>query len=338
MRKIVFLTLTAVVCLAVPSCSINKLVMNKVSDVLAGSGGSGKSQKVSESATNTVFMGDTDPQLVGEAIPFAIKLYETLLDKNPNHAGLIETTGSLFVMYANAFVQGPAEMLPLGQYEEKRIQLERAKKLYLRGVEILERGINNKFPGMLGIWGPFENPEFTQGLSKMKKEDIPLFYWYAAGNLSAYSLNAFDISLGLRVPQIIAMMERAYELDSDYNSGTLDELFLIIYGALPEGLGGDREKALIHYQRALEKTGGRSAGPYVSYAQSIAVGNQDYEGFKSNLEKALEIDPEADRGNTLLNVITQRKARYLLERAPDFFADLEAWDDYEYNDDYDYEY
>jgi tetratricopeptide (TPR) repeat protein len=321
MRKIVFLALAAVL---LPSCSINKLVINKVSGVLGGSG------------SGTVFLGDSDPQLVGDAIPFAIKLYETLLDKNPDHPGLIEATGSLFVMYANAFVQGPADMLPVEQYEEKRAQLDRAKKLYLRGVTILERGISGKYPGMLGVWGPAENPQFTQGLSKMKKEDISLFYWYAAGTLSAYALDAFDIGLGLRIPQILAMMERAYELDSDYSSGALDELFLIIYGALPEGLGGDKEKAIIHFQRALEKSKGQSAGPYVSYAQTIAVGNQDYEDFKINLEKALEIDPDKNRDNTLLNVINQRKARYLLEKAPELFADLESW--YEYDDDYGYEY
>ena len=329
MKKTVFLVFAAVFCLSLPSCSINKLVINKVSDALGGS----------ESGTSTVFMGDNDPQLVGAAIPFAIKMYETLLEKNPNHPGLIETTGSLFVMYANAFVQGPAEMLPRDQYEEKRVQLDRAKKLYLRGVVILERGINNKYPGMLGEWGPppsADNSQFAKSLSKMKKEDISLFYWYAAGTLSAFALNAFDIELGLRIPQILAMMEKAYELDSDYNSGALDELFLIIYGALPEGMGGNKEKAIIHFQRALEKSKGQSAGPYVSYAQTIAVGNQNYEDFKINLEKALEIDPDKDRNNTLINVINQKKARYLLQKAPDLFADLENWDDYGYDDDYEY--
>ena len=319
-RKILFLSLTIV--LSFPSCSLNKLVINKVSDTLAGGG------------TSTVFMGDNDPRLVGDAMPFAIKMFEALLEQNPNHQGLIETTGSLFIMYANAFVQGPAEMLPLSQYEEKRAELERAKNLYLRGVTILERGINNKYPALLGEWGPEEKPEFTNGLSKMKKEDLTLFYWYAAGTLSAYALNVFDISLGLRVPQIIEMMNRAYELDSNYNSGALDELFLIIYSALPDGMGGDMEKALIHYQRALEKSGGRTAGPYVSYAQSVAVKNQDYEDFKNNLDKALAIDPDADRNNTLINTINQNKARYLLEKAPDLFADLEIEDGFYYDEEY----
>ena len=322
MKKILFLALFFIVCLAVSSCSLNKIVINKVSDTLSGTG------------FNTVFMGDTDPQLVGDALPFAIKMYETLLAQNPNHPGLIVTTGSLFVMYANAFVQGPAEMLPLSQYEEKRFQMIRAKNLYLRGVQILERGINNKYPDLLGEWGPVENPEFTKALSAIKKEDISLFYWYAAGTLSAYALDAFDISLGLRVPQIMAIMNRAYELDGNYNSGAIDELFLIVYGALPDGMGGDTEKALIHYKRALEKSNGQTAGPYVSYAQTVAVNAQDYEEFKKNLEMALAIDPAADQNNTLVNIINQRKARHLLAKAPELFVDLEQWDDFDYDDEY----
>ena len=304
------------------SCSLNKLVINKVSDALTG-GGAG-----------TVFTGDNDVRLVGDALPFAIKMYEALLDQNPNHEGLILMTGSLFIMYANAFVQGPAEMLPLSQYEEKRSELARARNLYLRGAGILERGINNKYPEILSGWGTEENPAFAKALSTMKKNDVPLFYWYAAGTLSAFALNVFDISLGLRVPNIIAIMERAYELDENFNTSALDELFLIIYGALPEGLGGDKEKAVIHYERALEKSGGQSAGPYVSYAQTIAVQNQDYESFKSNLEKALSIDPSKDSSNTLVNVIGQQKARYLLDKAPELFADLDIWDDDEYDDEY----
>jgi tetratricopeptide (TPR) repeat protein len=311
------LVLPLLVLLLLGSCSLNKLVINKVSDALGG-GGAG-----------TVFTGDNDPELVGDALPFAIKMYESLLDQNPNHQGLIVTTGSLFVMYANAFVQGPAEMLPADQWEEKRILLERAKKLYLRGTALLQRGIGNKYPGMLDEWGPGDHPAFSRGLANMKKEDIPLFYWYAAGTLSAYALDAFDIGLGIRVPQLTSMMKKAYELDEYYNSSALDEFFLLLYGALPDGMGGDMEQALVHYQKALKKSGGLLAGPYVSYAQTIAVKNQDYDAFKANLTAALAINPAADFSNTLVNTINQRKARYLLEKAPDLFVDFDDWELYD---------
>ncbi|MDR2552604.1 MAG: TRAP transporter TatT component family protein [Treponema sp.] len=303
------------------SCSINKLVIHKISDALTGTGSSG------------VFLEDTDPELVGDAVPFAIKMYETLLDQNPGHPGLILTTGSLFIMYANAFVQGPAEMLPVENYEEKRVQMDRAKRLYLRGTAILEQGIENKYPGLLSaaaISG--------EGLAKIKKEDVALFYWEAAGSLSAFALNPFDLALGMRIPRISALMARCYELDPDFNGGALDDFYLLFYASLPEGMGGDPERAEIHYQKALEKSRGRSAGPYVSYAQAVAVPAQNYEVFKSNLEAALAIDPSEDGSNALANIISQRKARYLLEKAPELFANFNDFGDESYDDDYNYYY
>jgi predicted anti-sigma-YlaC factor YlaD len=293
------------------SCSLNKLVINKVSDALSGSG------------QNDVFMGDSDPQLVGDAMPFAIKMYETLLDQNPDHQGLILTTGSLFIMYANAFVQGPAELLPSEAYLEKMARLERARKLYLRGIHILETGLKKRFPG----WKEKLNDEELSGLlAEIKKEDTPLLYWDAAGVLSAYALNPFDLDLGMRIPELRALIARSYELDPDYGSGALDEFYLLFYASLPEGMGGDMALAETHYQRALEKSKGLSVGAYVSYAKAVAMPRQDYETFKACLETALDIDLDRNPSNRLQNVLSQQKARYLLETAYLYFADLEFAD------------
>ncbi|MDR2211930.1 MAG: TRAP transporter TatT component family protein [Spirochaetaceae bacterium] len=307
------------------ACSLNKLAINKVSDALTGGG------------SNSVFLGDTDPRLVGDALPFAVKMYEMLLAQNPNHQGLILTTGSLFIMYANAFVQGPAEMLPPGAYSERLKELGRAKKLYLRGAAILERGIGNKYPGLIREdpdWGNAAPSQLTERLGQVKKEDVPLLYWYAAGNLSAYALDPFDLALGTRVPLITLLIDRAYELDPDFNAGALDDLYILFYGSLPDGMGGDPERAKVHYARALEKSKGLSAGPYVSYARAVAIPSQDYPAFKANLEAALAIDIGADAANMLVNIINQEKARYLLERAQEFFADFDedAWDESGYDE------
>ena len=67
---------------------------------------------VSGSSGNDVFTKDNDPDFVGDALPFAIKFYESLLASVPNHQGLRLRTGSLYVMYANAFLQTPADMMP----------------------------------------------------------------------------------------------------------------------------------------------------------------------------------------------------------------------------------
>ncbi|GHU65246.1 hypothetical protein FACS189447_03840 [Spirochaetia bacterium] len=314
MRKGLFLIFAGILPLF-SACSINKMVMNKVSDALTGSGSS------------DVFTGDSDPQLVGDAIPFAIKMYESLLAQNPEHLGLLTTTGSLFVMYANAFVQGPADMMGLDQFDEREAQKERAKKLYIRGTEILYRALDKKYPG------DKKTPKFSEAtvengtlapiLKKMKKDDVALLYWSVAGGLSAYAIDVFDFDLGVRIPEMTAMITRAYELDPDFNNGAIDEFYILFYSALPEMLGGNKELAEAHYKKALEKTKGQSAGTYVSYAQSVCVPAQDYDTFKLNLEKALEVDADVDPANRLVNIINQRKARYMLDEAYNYFSFLD---------------
>jgi predicted anti-sigma-YlaC factor YlaD len=270
--------------------------------------------------SSTVFTGDEDPELVGAALPFAIKLYEALLSMQPDHQGLILTTGSLFVMYANAFVQGPAELLPPERFDEKQGELERAKKFYLRGVEILNRGLEKKYPG----WGKAaESGNLEPYLKKTKKEDVPLLYWSTAGTLSAFSLNPFDLELGMKLPVVTAMINRAYELDPDFNDGALDDFFVLFYASLPETMGGDKSKVDTYFNRAIEKSKGQSAGPYVSYAQVVSIPAQDYEGFKQYLETALEVDVNVNPANRLVNIISQRKARHLLDSAQNYFWELE---------------
>jgi predicted anti-sigma-YlaC factor YlaD len=301
--------------LLLASCSISKLAINAVSDALTGPGGS------------DVFTGDSDPVLVGDALPFAIKMYEALLAQNPRHQGLILTTGSLFVMYANAFVQSPAEMLPNDRYIEKAAELERAKKLFLRGADILYGGLDLKYPGFRSA---FENGTLDAYLARMKKDDVPYLYWTVAGMLSAYSLDAFNMALGVRIPELKGMIERAYVLDPDFNNGAIDDFFIIFYSALPETLGGNKEVVFDHFQKAVQKSGGLSASPYVSYANSVAVPAQDYDMFKEMLETALAISPDADPDNRLVNILSLQKARFLLDNAGAYFISLGS-DDFEWD-------
>jgi predicted anti-sigma-YlaC factor YlaD len=298
---------------ALSACSVNKMATRAVADALTGEGGA------------SVFTGDTDLELVEDALPFAIKLYEALLAIESDHQGLILATGSLFVMYANAFVQGPAEMLSSADFIEREQRMVRARKLYLRGAEILTAGLEQKYPG----WSEAHaNGVLPSYLAKLKKADVPLIYWRSAGLLSAYALDPFDLDLGMLLPELTASMERAYELDPYFNSGALDEFYVLFYASVPEGMGGDPSKAAIHFQRALEKSGGHSAGVYVSYAQAVCVPAQDLETFRNCLETALMVDIENDPNNRLVNIISQRKARSLLEHAPDFFAELDynSWE------------
>jgi len=211
---------------------------------------------------------------------------------------------------------------PVDYYQERIESLDRAKGLYLRGTAILYSALENKFPGFSaatvqeGTLGPL--------LKKCKKDDAPLLYWTAAGGFAAYSIDVFDFDLGYSISEWGAMMARAYELDPDFNKGAIDEFYILYYASLPENMGGDKAKAEIHFKRALEKSGGLSAGPYVSYARAVCADaqNQNYDAFRENLEKALAIDPDQDKSNRLNNILSQRKAKHMLDTAYDYFSVL----------------
>jgi predicted anti-sigma-YlaC factor YlaD len=316
MKKRIFLIFAAFIAcgLIFTGCSINKMAMNAVADALSGEGSS------------DAFTGDSDPQLVGDALPFAMKMYEVLLSSNPNHVGLLNTTGSIFVMYANAFVQGPAEMLSSDEWQQREEGMARAKRLYLRGYGYLSTALDTKFKGFKQA--NLEDGSLQAILQKCKKEDVGTLYWTVAGGLAAYSIDVLDFELSANIPKWSAMIHRAYELDPNYGGSALEEFLILFYGSLPPLLGGDKEQAKVHFERALEKSNGNSASAYISYAQSICVPAQNYDTFKDHLERALAIDPNADTSTRLVTIIGQRKARWMLANAYLYFSFLPYPDDY----------
>lgn len=140
--------------------SLNRMAMRQVAGALTGPGNS------------RVFTGDNDPELIGDALPFAIKMYESLLASLPDHTGLQLQTGSLYIMYANAFLQTPADMMADGRMQEKEFLIKRAKNLYLRGRDIILDGLELRYPGFMER---MRNKEYVQALMGMKKRKFLIY-------------------------------------------------------------------------------------------------------------------------------------------------------------------
>ncbi|WP_455383105.1 TRAP transporter TatT component family protein [Salinispira pacifica] len=286
------------------SCSLSQLATRAVADSLTSGG------------ANT-FTSDDDPKLIADALPFALKLYQTLLEKEPNHRGLITTTGSGFIMYANAFVQTPAMMLPSDQFDKAEQMKMRAKKLYLRGRDILLNGMDRLHPGFLEA---LNKDQYELALKGMTKEDVPILYWAAAGWFGAWSLDTFDFALGLSIKRAGALMNKALELEPDFNNGAIHEFYIQYYGSLPPGMGGSDEKAREQFKEAVRVSKGELASPYVALATSVSIKNQNLQEFTELMNKALAINPDDYPNNRLLNIITQQKAKWYMDHLDQFFV------------------
>jgi predicted anti-sigma-YlaC factor YlaD len=294
--------------LSLEGCSIEKLALKKVAGMLTGPSGA------------DVFSSDNDPDFVGQALPFAIKLYESLLASLPDNAGLRLRTGSLYIMYANAFVETPADLTPRRDAETKDYLLARAKNLYLRGRDILFVALEKKNPS---IRRQLKDRKYEEAMAPFRKEDADLLYWTALGWLAAFSVNPFDMTLGQTVPQTKAMIERVAALEPGYGHGSLDSFYVSYYGSLPDYLGGDAAKAREYFAQAQALAGKSDTSSLMALATTVSVKEQNAAEFKDLLGRVLAFDPDSSPENRLVNILNQRKARWLLEHISDYFVELE---------------
>jgi predicted anti-sigma-YlaC factor YlaD len=265
-----------------------------------------------------VFTRDDDPELVGDALPFALKTYEALLAADPKNAELSLATGTAFVGYAFAFVQTPADELPAGEVDTQLAMHARAKKLFLRAREYVLRGLEIRRPGFRAT---LDGQGAAAALRLARRDDIDYLYWAGAAWLAAFSADPFDFSLLVTVPRATALLEQVNAWNESYQMGAVQELFISFHGSAPPDLGGSEQKAREDFRRAVELSGGLTAGPYVALASSVSVKTQNESEFRDLLGKALAVNVDALPAQRLTNIINQRKARWMLDHADRFFLE-----------------
>jgi predicted anti-sigma-YlaC factor YlaD len=281
--------------------TIKKTAISNVAGTLASSG--------------DVFTRDDDPELVRQALPFALKLYESLLESVPKNEDLLVATCSAFTQYGYAFVETDADVLGEAHHDEAKALRDRALKLYMRAKGYCLRGMEVRFPGITPKL--LANPETA--LKKAEKKDVPLLYWTAASWGAAISLGLDKPDLVVDHPTVRALAERALALDPTWNNGAIHEA-LITLDSLPEALGGSVTRAREHFTKAVEIQKGLSPGPHVALAVGVSVPAQDKAEFTRLLNEALAIDPEKNPSMRLVTLITQRRARALLDQVNTLFA------------------
>jgi len=283
-------------------CSVKKYAISKLGDSLA-------------SQSSSSFATDDDPELVGDALPFALKLMEGLLDQVPQHRGLLFATSSGFTQYSYVWVQQPAEEMEQVDLERAKVMHLRARKLYLRARDYGIRGLEVKHPN----FGASLRHDPRSAVLVAKKIDVPLLYWTAAAWGAAISVSKDDPDLVADQPIVEALIDRSLQLDTDFDDGAIHG-FLISYESARQGAKGDfAARSREQFNRQVELTSGLLASPYISLAETVSVSKQDRAEFDSLLKRALAIDPDAKPQWRLTNIVMQRRARWLLSREDDLF-------------------
>jgi hypothetical protein len=284
-----------------PACSIRKSAFKTIGSALSGAADE--------------FSRDEDPELVRGAIPFSLKVMETVLKEDPRNTTLLSGLTKGFSSFAYGFVMQDADEIEDKDKTAAKAARDRAARLFLRGRSYGLRYFELK------------NPQFAAELkadpknavAKISKADVPMLYWTAVGWAGALSASR-DFMMLPQIPQIEALMERALELDETFEQGAIHGFYINYEMAKLNAKSDKASRAKQHFDRAMELGAGKQAGPLVTYAENVLVPAKNRAEFETTLKQALKVDVNAAPDYRVLNLIMQRRARMLLSRADKLFA------------------
>ena len=280
--------------LLLSACAPRQMVLGQLADELAAQGQA----------------AETDLELARDAAPFYLKLSESVLRPQPQHAGLAAAVAGGFTQYAYAFVAFEADRLDATDTRAAEQLRRRAARLYQRGRDHALAALEARHPGFATA---LAQPAAALCLGA---DDVPLAYWGAAawGGLISLSKDAPDTVADL--PLAIRLARLAWEADPAFGNGDLASLM----GSFEVGRpGGTPAGAARFFDEAIRLSGGRSVGAFVAKAEGIAQPAGDKAAFRALLGQALAL-PEAPAGaHSLADEVMRRRARWLLDNTDDLF-------------------
>ena len=199
-------------------CALKRVAINKLGDSLAQSG--------------TTFAAADDPDLVGQALPFGLKLYEGLLAESPRHRGLLLAAAKGFTSYSYAFVQQDADEMEDVDVARATALRGRARRLYLRARDYGIRGLESRHRD----FGKQLRSDPREAVGRASKADVPMLYWTASAWGLAISVSKDNPELIADQPVVEALIDRALVLHDNFELGAIHS-FLISYESSRAGGG-----------------------------------------------------------------------------------------------------
>lgn len=296
-----WLGLVVAMALGGAGCSIQRVALKSVGDVL--------------SSGSSVYETDDDPELVAAALPFGLKVIESVLAEQPEHRGLLLSAARGYLLYSYAYLSLPAQRLELTDLAAAQALRRRSRNLALRAHGYALRALALDYPQIDTVLRAA--PEEAVQRIATPERDVEALYWTAAALALAISSSRNEPALLARLPEVEAMVQRALQLDETWNEGALHELAMNLAGSGTRP--ADAATLEAHYTRALELSAG--AGVHVTYAEAAALPRQDRALFTQLLERALAVDIERQPEQRLLNVLAQQRARWLLDNLDQWFLE-----------------
>lgn len=277
--KKLFIVLVALAPLVLSSCA--KLITEKVVAPAVGN-----------------IQQQTDIQLVCDGAPAYLLMVDSLLAGNPDEEVLLSTATQAYIGYVAALrnCNADADRAPIN-----------ADKARLYGARLLEEKINYlSAPGNIDA-----------ALADADKGDVAELFWGSFGIFTWIEQQGGSPAAMAELVVVEKSMARILELDESFQGGVAHLFFAGYYSVKPAFLGGGPDKALPHFNRALELGDRKFLLTQVTFAKSYARLIFDEELHNNLLNEVIDFPIESAPEFGLSNRIAQKQAKALLEE--DFF-------------------
>jgi hypothetical protein len=264
----------------------------------------------------SVYEADADAVLVGDALPFSLKLLDSLIAESPCHRGLLVAGSRAYLLYAYGYVGFDADRVARQDVDRAKPVRDRTRDLALRSHAYALRGLELRHAGLAAGVAADADAALR---AVTDARDVDLLYVAAASLAVAIGNAKADAALLARLPEVDALLARALALDEAWNDGALHELAVSWQAARP-GMS-DRRAIDAHYQRALALSRGTRAALFVAYAEAVAVRDQDRKLFDSLVARALAVDAEARPQERLQDALAKTRAQWLAGQADHLFVE-----------------
>ncbi len=292
---------TLLIALLVLGCSVRKMALNMV----AGSLGSA-----------SAFETEGDLELAGEALPFGLKLMESMAREVTDNPELYGSLSQGFLLYAYGYIEPRSERLKDTDVEEHQRQRTRAKAIYARshdyaiqGLAAANKGFRRNYPA-----------DPAKAMAALNAKQVGLLY--AAGtSLAKWStIEKLDPRAMGRLSLAVNFIRRALDLDPTFDCGSLYE-FMAAYEGRPPAMGGNPAKAMEYCRKAMTLAEDRKVSARLTFVETFAIPNQDRKAFRDHIERILAFDLDSSSQYKLVNTLAQNRARLLLQRESELFVE-----------------
>ena len=261
---------------------------------LVGSVTSGIADRLSSAILNS-----PDIETVKEAIP----AYLVLID-----GFLVDGEGDPSLYLAASQLNGAFTAL---------VEEERAQILATKAYDYAQRGACLKQRELCGLDQlPFKS--FETRVDGLTEQVIDPAYQLAVAWTGYIQANSGDMRAIGQLGRVKYLLEQVLTLDPRWAEGSAQLYMGGLETILPASMGGKPEKGRMHFERAIEYSGGRFLMAKVIYAEQYAKLVFDKELHDRLLTEVVNADPVA-LDLTLINRVAQRRAAVLLAESDEYF-------------------